>query len=135
LLIDDEDPVRAALAAGLARSGFAVHTAANAAEALKVYRDHGADIDLVLLDVRMPGVDGPQTLAALQAINPAVRCCYMSGAIGDYTQEDLLASGGQRVLQKPFHLAELAQHLRELIEQCPVAPGGPTPAESGAARP
>jgi CheY-like chemotaxis protein len=117
LLIDDQDPVRAALAAGLALRGFAVHTAANAGEAIEVYRQHGPEIDLVLLDVRMPGVDGPQTLAALQTIDPSIRCCFMSGDLGDYKEKDLLACGGKRVLQKPFHLAELAQSLRQLIDE------------------
>jgi CheY-like chemotaxis protein len=130
LLIDDEDRVRAALAAGLARTGFVVHTAANAGEAIEVYRRHGPDIDLVLLDVRMPGVDGPQTLAALQTINPAIRCCFMSGDIGHYTEEELLACGGERVLRKPFHLTELAQDLRQLIDEGPLPLGGSTPAES-----
>ncbi len=65
----------------------------------------------MLLDVRMPGMDGPQTLAALKRINPAVLCCFMTGYAGDYTGEGLLALGAVRLFEKPFQLDEIAPAL------------------------
>jgi len=70
----------------------------------------------VLLDVRMPEMDGPQTLAALRSINPEVRCCFMSGHTGDYSAEQLLELGASHVFQKPFGLSELAWTLQRLLQ-------------------
>jgi CheY-like chemotaxis protein len=114
LIVDDEPAVRGLLQAWLPRRGFQVWVAADGAEACELYRQHAAAVDLVLLDVRMPSLDGPQTLAALQALNPTVRCCFMSGHAGGYSETDLLRRGALRVLAKPFALAELGPLLWQL---------------------
>ena len=67
-----------------------------------------------MLDVLMPGLDGPRTLAALQELNPQIRCCFMSGDLGSYTEDRLQSLGAVAVLQKPFRLAEVAEVLRQL---------------------
>jgi len=114
LVVDDEGALRGLLNVGMRQEGFAVWLAANSREALDLYRRHRETIDLVLLDVLMPGLDGPQTLAALQELNPQIRCCFMSGNLGGYTEERLRGLGAAAVLQKPFRLAEAAQLLRQL---------------------
>src|SRR5262245_11971981 len=78
LVVDDEALIRSMLNTGLAQYGFEVRLAASGREAIEIYSRDFSEIDLVLLDVRMPGLDGPQTLARLEAINPNVRCCFMS---------------------------------------------------------
>jgi CheY-like chemotaxis protein len=93
------------MAAGLGEEGFAVWLAGDGEEALELYRRHSQEIDLVLLEVRLPGLDGPQTLAALRQLNPGVRCCFLSGPFGDYTDEELLALGAVAVLHKTLHPA------------------------------
>lgn len=93
LVVDDSAPVRLFLAAVLPRFGFRVRTAAGGREALDLYRLHGPDTDLVLMDVQMPDLDGPETLAALRHLNPAVRCCLMSADSGRYTPQQLLGLG------------------------------------------
>src|SRR5947209_3683264 len=90
--------------------GYAVRLARNGTEAVELYRRHRDDIDLVLLDVQMGGLDGPHTLAALQAVNPEVRCVFMSGHTGVYSAEDLRAMGAADVIGKPFrNLDELTE--------------------------
>jgi anti-anti-sigma factor len=120
LVVDDAAAVRGLLARWLRGCGFAVWAAATGAEALEVYRGHRAAIDLVLLDVRLPGMDGPEVLAALRQINPRVACCFMTGDPGLYTEEGLRGLGAERVFPKPLVLGPLAEALRRLI-------GGPTP--------
>jgi CheY-like chemotaxis protein len=114
LVVDDEGGLRGVLDVGMRQEGFAVWLAANGREALDLYRRHRETIDVVLLDVLMPGLDGPQTLAALQALNPQIRSCFMSGDLGSYTEERLRGLGAAAILQKPFRLAEVAQVLRQL---------------------
>ncbi len=114
LVVDDDECVRRVVGIGMRQQGFAVWVAASGEEALDLYRRHRPAIDLILMDVRMPGLDGPQTLAALQELNPQVRCCFMSGDPGSYTEGRLRGLGGAAFLQKPFPLAEVARMLWEL---------------------
>ncbi len=115
LVVDDDPDVRRMMHMVLERSGFTVEQAGSGAEALDAYqRLHGA-VRLVLLDVRMPRMDGPQTLDRLRELNPRVRCCFMTGDPGSYSDHDLLARGAERVLRKPFVLAAV----RELLTASP----------------
>src|SRR4051812_15644145 len=77
LVVDDDPWVGMMLEAVLQGQGCQVRLASGGQEALEVYRRHREAIDLVLLDVVMPGMGGCQTLAALRDINPGVRCCFM----------------------------------------------------------
>jgi CheY-like chemotaxis protein len=115
LIVDDDDAVRALLDVGLRQHGFVVWLAADGLEALRIYQGKGPEIDLVLLDVRMPAMDGPQTLAALSQLNPQIRSCFMTGQAGSYSQDELLKLGAAHVFAKPFQLAEVAQFLQTLL--------------------
>src|SRR5262249_1292573 len=64
------------LARALPLYGFRVRLPASGPEALDLFEAHRHDIDLVLLDVRMPQLDGPATLAALSQLDPDVRCVF-----------------------------------------------------------
>lgn len=114
LVVDDEDAVRQLLNLSLQMHGFCVWTAASGAEALQVYQQQREAIALVLLDVRMPGLDGPATYRALVELDPAVRIAFMSGNLGTYSEDDLLALGACALLSKPFDLVQLATTLHEL---------------------
>jgi CheY-like chemotaxis protein len=114
LIVDDDEDVRRVLAAGLWYHGFAVWVAADGGEAVAVYRSFRPSIDVVLLDVLMPGCDGPETLAALREYDPDVRACFMTAYAGRYSEQELLAFGTLAVLRKPFGLDDLAGQLTAL---------------------
>ncbi len=115
LVVEDEEAVRRMLAMALGHYGFDVRLAGSGAEAVRLYEQHHSSIAVVLLDVQMDGLDGPGTLAALQRINPQVRCCFMSGHTGRYTSGQLQAMGAAHVLPKPFSsLHDLARTLRDV---------------------
>ncbi len=115
LVVDDESPVLSFLDVALRKHGFAVWSAADGDQALALYDSHRSGIDVVLLDIRMPGRDGPQTLAALQRLNPDILCCFMSGDCGTYSLEALLALGAARVFKKPFSLSEVIAVVSQLV--------------------
>jgi CheY-like chemotaxis protein len=117
LVVDDEPAIRTLLQAALPRYGFQVFLAASGQEALAIYRDHRTEIAAVLLDVQMPGLDGPQTLRTLQAIDPQIRCCFMSGNLGDYGEEELLDLGAALVIPKPFRIAEVLEALQRVADR------------------
>ena len=112
LVVDDEHMVRIMVQLGLERNGFDVWLARNGREAIDLYRRHTEEIAVVLLDVRMPGLDGPQTLEVLRELNPEVLACFMNGDTGAYEPEDLLQRGAAHVITKPFRLDDLANILR-----------------------
>jgi CheY-like chemotaxis protein len=107
LIVDDDDGVRGVLNLEMRQQGFTVWLAAGGAEALDLYRQHSEVIDVVLMDVRMPRPDGPQTLVALRELNPHICCCFMSGDLGRYTETDLHELGAAAVLWKPFRSSEV----------------------------
>jgi CheY-like chemotaxis protein len=96
--------------------GFAVWLAVDGDDALDLYRRNRTEIDLVLLDVDLPGLDGPHTLAALQRIDPNVLACFMRANIDLYADEDLRQRGGNLIFDKPFRTADVVQGLRSLLE-------------------
>jgi CheY-like chemotaxis protein len=111
LVVDDEPSVRALLRAALERSGFAVWVAADGYEAVKVSEEFGPQITLALLDVRMPGLDGPATLRALLKRNPNLACCFMTAEAGKYTEAELSRHGAACIFAKPFALADVRSFL------------------------
>jgi CheY-like chemotaxis protein len=117
LVVDDEPAVRKMLSVALTHYGFGVREAGDGREALTVYREDPVGIDLVLLDVQMPGwLDGPGTLLRLLQVDAEARVIFMSGNTGKYSAEQLLALGALRVLEKPFpSLSGLAQILRQIL--------------------
>ncbi len=114
LVVDDEHLVRVMLQLGLERDGFQVWTATNGREAVELYREHRDEIAVVLLDVRMPGLDGPATLDALRQLSPEVRACFMTGDPGAYDPVGLRQRGAAHVVAKPFRLDRLVPVLRLL---------------------
>jgi CheY-like chemotaxis protein len=116
LLVDKDEEARDALDQGLRQEGFAVWSASATRAALELYQCHRHEIDFVLMEVCMPAMDGPQTLAVLQKINQDIRCCFMtSGYTGTYTEEELLALGARALLNKPFDAGEVAHLLGRLL--------------------
>src|SRR5207253_2333803 len=91
LVIEDDDEVRKMLFYALPQLGYDVRVASSGTEGVALYRSQPAH--LVLCDVRMPDMDGPATLQALQKIDPKVICCFITGHSGTYSTDELLAFG------------------------------------------
>jgi CheY-like chemotaxis protein len=130
LVVDDDPLVRVLVQLGLERDGFEVQVAATGREALRLFRARPAVATVVLLDIRMPGLDGPQTLDALRELDPAVRAGFMSGDLGTYDAEALRRRGAAFMIAKPFRMDELAGALRLLAQgvtanPLPTGDGGP----------
>jgi len=120
LLVDDDDAVRHVAAEALRRRGYTVHDAPSGADALAWIRQAGTRPQLLVTDVVMPHMSGPELAAHLLRDNPGMRVLYISG----YTNEALAVHGsllrGVPLLQKPFSLALLAERVRAVLE----APAG-----------
>lgn len=118
LIVEEEEGVRQMMDCALTAHGFNILLAANGDDAIELYRRLGHKINLVLMDVTMSGLSGPQTLKVLQQVNPHVRCCFMSGDTSTQRWPELLALGASRVFPKPFpSLSELVQVIRQLCTE------------------
>jgi CheY-like chemotaxis protein len=122
LVVDDDSLIRGLLVQALLTDGFQVWGAGSGPEALELVRVRGTQIDLVLLDVRMPGMDGPRTWSLLRPEAPHLRCIFISGNLGQYEEETLLGLGADCLLSKPFALPALVKTVRSVIEKPPNPP-------------
>jgi CheY-like chemotaxis protein len=114
LIADDEAPIRSLLEVALRQQGYQVWLAADGQEALDLYALHRDEILAVLLDVRMPVLDGAQALAALRKLDGELPCYLMSGDLGPEACEALQALGVVSIFQKPFSMADIVRALSEL---------------------
>ena len=114
LLVDDDELIRAGVSMLLGTFGHEVHSAGDGAQAIALLASGQADPDLVILDVNMPDMDGPETLERLLAIRPQQHVLMASG-FGD---EEMARSAKGRpnilTIQKPFTLDELDAKLEAL---------------------
>ena len=115
LIIDDEEAVREVLATVLRRSGMTAHVAGSGEEGLRVYAGLQDHVDLVLLDLTMPGWSGEETLRALRARNATQRVILMSGFSERATVERCRALGVTDFVAKPFELQGLMTKLQPLV--------------------
>lgn len=116
LVAEDEAGVRSLTREVLEKYGYRVLEAANGEEALAVSDQHPGTVDLLLSDVVMPRMGGPELAQALLQRRPSVKVLYMSG----YTDHPLVRLGvvdaGVAFLQKPFTPTLLVSRIRELLE-------------------
>jgi two-component system cell cycle sensor histidine kinase/response regulator CckA len=116
LLVEDDDNLRALAAEILSGSEYQVVTARDAAEALELARQAPETIDLLLTDVIMPGITGPELARRLRALHAGVKVLMVSGYAGSalfqFEPEEL----GSHFLQKPFRPDELLQRVREALD-------------------
>ncbi|HEY7191768.1 MAG TPA: ATP-binding protein [Vicinamibacterales bacterium] len=116
LLVEDESAVREMTQAALQRRGYTVLSASDATQALQIARDNVGRIDLVLSDVIMAGMTGPQLVDRLRSEQPDLPALFMSGYTADNVLADDIAAGEAHFLQKPFTTAALAAKLRQVLD-------------------
>ena len=118
LVAEDEDAVRTLTVASLQRHGYRVLSAASGEEALKVAQDFREPIDLLLTDVVMPGMKGPELAKRLKLVRPTTRVLLMSGYAADVvTSADLKESP---LLAKPFSPAALTRAVCAALDRPPL---------------
>ena len=115
LLVDDEESVRAIVTKILSRYGHNVLEAEHGADALRLAAGYDGKIDLLITDMYMPGLRGPEILEKLRPSRPEIAVLFMSG----YGDEDVARSGvepGSGFLRKPFTVPELSEAVRTALE-------------------
>ena len=118
LVVEDNDQVREFVEAGLATLGYQVLSAADGATGLELCRAESGAIDLILSDVVMPKMSGPNFLAAALEIRPDAAAIYMSA----YAEDEVLRLRGDNgsvripLITKPFRIEQLSEMIRDQLE-------------------
>ncbi|HBD10425.1 MAG TPA: hypothetical protein DCZ69_19415, partial [Syntrophobacteraceae bacterium] len=116
LLVDDEEYIRDLGNQVLTAHGYQVITAADGENALELYRKEHYRIDLVILDLIMPGMGGNRCLQEILAINPRVRVIIASGHAAQGSEREILRGGARAFVRKPFEIAHLLGIMREILD-------------------
>jgi len=116
LLVEDEPAVRALAAMILGRIGYRVLPAEDGAGALRLWKEHASEVDVLLTDVIMPQMSGVELAQRLRALNPQLRVLFMSGYTDDTIAKHGLRPGEISMLEKPFTADSLAAKLRAVLD-------------------
>ncbi len=116
LLVDDEPMVLGITRELLQCLGYQVLAVGDGQEAIAVYQERMDGIDLVLLDMILPGISGEQVFDHLQRMNPAVRVILSSGYSIEGQAQQIMERGCRGFLQKPFKVEQLSHKIREVLD-------------------
>lgn len=108
LLADDEPAIRSLIETALSAEGYRVLPAKNGFEALRVFDERGADIDMLITDMRMPYIGGSELIEALQARRSTLKCLCITGYPVD-------ARLGWPMLAKPFSRRDLLDSVQQVL--------------------
>ena len=121
LLVDDEDFVRRVTSRILAKSGLTVLEARFGSEALEIASSSTEPIDLLLSDIQMPGMDGPEVAARVRALRKGIHVIYMSGHVDDPDLLERLSQEGSELIEKPFTADGLLRRVQDTLATAPRA--------------
>ena len=115
LVVDDQEPVRDVCSSMLRALGYRVVTASNGQEGLEHYRGSWREIDLVIVDMVMPVLGGPDCFRGMKEVNPEVRAILATGYSLEGAVQDMMNEGVLAFIQKPFRMDQLSQVVASAI--------------------
>ncbi len=116
LVVDDDADIRESTAAALKQFGYTVHLASSGEEALQLLRGAAEIIDLVILDIGMPGMGGHRCLRELLALQPLLKVLIATGYAPAGKVKETLNAGAAGYLSKPYQLKKLLSQVREVLD-------------------
>ena len=119
LVVEDDPAVRELAEAVLSRAGYQVISADAEEEAIQLAETHKPLIDLVLTDVVMPNMKGPEIYQAVARSHPGVKVLYMSGYTDNVIASQGILEPGTRFIQKPFSVKSLVSKVRQVLTEVP----------------
>jgi PAS domain S-box-containing protein len=117
LVVDDEEPIRDLVVDLLYRSGYTALTASDGERAVALYRAEKERIDLVILDIIMPGMGGNRCLEEILRVNPAARVLVATGIATEESAKECMEAGARGFLNKPYRSNEMLRSVREVLDE------------------
>ncbi len=115
LVIDDETQIVTMLRRLLTDSGYRVLCSNTGAEGVRIFEENGGLVDLVLLDIMMPGMGGREVMAEILALRPDARILLFSGFSHEDRHRDLIDMGAAGFIGKPFMVHDLLAKIRDIL--------------------
>ncbi len=115
LIVDDEEVFIKLINRMIGNIGYTILTATNGHDAMDIFRSHHERIELVIMDMIMPGIGGDQLIEMLQGINPEIRVILVSGYIKDDKMKKMTTHSRRAFLQKPFQQDALLETIDNLL--------------------
>ncbi|MCD4721093.1 MAG: response regulator [Desulfobacula sp.] len=116
LLIDDEERILTVGREICKALGYSVILAASGKEALKIYKEKKLEIDLVILDMIMPEMNGLETFLELKKLNPDIKVLLSTGYSIDEKAQEMLRQGCKGYILKPYSVIDFSHKLREVLK-------------------
>ena len=112
LIIDDEEGIRKVLTLSLASDGYDVVTAAVGEEGIEIFKKESPSI--ILTDIKMPGMDGIETLKQIKAKDPTIDVIMVTGSVDSKVGESALSAGATDHMVKPFDINNLVEKIQDI---------------------
>ncbi len=117
LIVEDEDAILNLTRSMLEQLGYTPLTANRPGEALRLFQRHEGEIDLLVIDVVMPEMNGRELAKRLTSMKPSLKCLYMSGYTANVIAHHGVLDEGVCFIQKPFSMMEIAAKVREALSK------------------
>ena len=115
LIVEDQDDLRDLLKSILEENGFSVLTAVDGVDAIEIFTEHKDEIAVVLSDIGLPRLGGWDALIKIKEINPDVKGILSSGYFHPNVKEEIVRSGAENFIQKPYNTPEVVAMIRKLL--------------------
>ena len=113
LFVDDEKMILEVGSLMLQRLGYNVLTTSDGQEAIEIFKNN--KVAFVILDMRMPGMNGDEVCQQLKKIKPKIKILLASGYVGFYSEDYLISIGFDAFIKKPYDLRQLSEKIEDLL--------------------
>ena len=117
LVVEDDDSLRELLKTMLEAQDFKVLTANDGLDAIEVFTQNKDTIGVVLSDLGLPGLGGWDAFLRMKEINPEIKGILASGYFHPKVKEEIIKSGAENFIQKPYNTPEIVAMLHRMLEE------------------
>lgn len=117
LLVDDEETILLLGKQILLGPGYTIYTASDAEQAIDIYRQKNDEIDLIILDLIMPGIGGLDCMKEILKINPQAKIIIVSGYVDSGLVSNVIELGAKNFIKKPYRIGDLLDVVRKTLDE------------------
>ena len=117
LAVDDENKIIRLISESMGALGYNIISASDGQEAVKLFAQNKSDIDLVILDLMMPSMNGYEAFKEIKAIDPATKIILCTGYVADENVQEMLNNGVKGLLKKPYRIEDLSRAVRLVLDE------------------